>query len=269
MDAARFGVLLTVAYDGRPFSGFARQPEARTVAGELDGAVRTIDPKASLVRGASRTDAGVHARGQAVAFDTLLDIPSRGWALAISRELPNEIAVVRAARVEPGFEPRKRALGKTYRYVLCESVLRDPFLEGRAWRVPYRLNHSLMHEAAQALVGQHDFRAFRAAADPREDTVRKILRMEVRRDARDPRLTDVIVEGDRFMYRMVRIIVGALVDIGRGQLAPKALVIALETRRREELGITAPADGLYLDSVVLDSAGDDLWPPVTGIGPGN
>lgn len=252
--------MLTVAYDGQPFSGFARQPHARTVAGELDGAVRAIDPRASLVRGASRTDAGVHAHGQRVAFDSALAIPSRGWVLALARQLPREIAIVRGARVAPGYEPRKRAVRKTYRYALYESPLRDPFLAGRSWRVPHRLNHSRMHEAAQALLGRHDFAAFRAAGDPREDTVRNILRIEVRKDERDPRLSDVTVEGDRFMYRMVRIIVGALVDIGRGRLAPEALKEALESGRRGALGVTAPADGLYLEHVVLDDEGEDAWP---------
>ena len=223
--------------------------------------MRAIDPKASLVRGASRTDAGVHAHGQRVAFDTKMNIPSRGWVLALARELPREIAIVRATRVDAGYEPRKRALRKTYRYSLYESVLRDPFLAGRAWRVPHRLNHSLMHEAAQVLLGQHDFAAFRAAGDPREDTVRNILRIEVRTDRRDPRLTDVTVEGDRFMYRMVRIIVGALVDIGRGRLSQSALTLALESGRRGDLGVTAPADGLYLESIVLDDEGADVWPP--------
>ncbi len=212
------------------------------------------------MRGASRTDAGVHARGQRVAFDTKLEIPSRGWVLALARHLPREIAIVRAARVEPSYEPRWRALRKTYRYSLYESPLRDPFLAGRAWRVPHRLNHSLMQEAAQLLVGKHDFAAFRAAGDSREDTVRNLFRIEVRTDDRDDRVSDVVVEGDRFMYRMVRIIVGALVDIGRGRLGPSMLAQALESGHRGALGVTAPADGLYLESIVLDDEGADAWP---------
>lgn len=259
-DRPLHGVLLTVAYNGAPFAGYARQPHARTVAGELDGAVRAIDPKASLVRGASRTDAKVHAVAQRVAFDSVLDIPPRGWALALMRHLPHEIAIRRAARIHSGFEPRHHALEKTYVYRVYQSELRDPFLAGRAWRVPHRLNHSLMASAAQVLVGQHDFAAFRAAGDPREDTVRKIFRIEVRTDERDPRLLEIAVDGDRFMYRMVRIIVGALVDIGRGRLAESALARALETRRRSDLGVTAPPDGLCLARVLLDDEGSDAWP---------
>jgi tRNA pseudouridine38-40 synthase len=167
---------------------------------------------------------------------------------------------VRAARVAPGYDPRHHAVRKTYRYALYESPLRDPFLAGRAWRLPHRLNHSLMESAAQVLRGEHDFRAFRAASDPREDTVRNIFRIEVRTDRRDERLCEVSVEGDHFMYRMVRIIVGTLVDIGRKRLDASVLQVALESGRRGDLGMTAPADGLYLESVVLDDEGEDAWP---------
>ncbi len=254
------GVLLTVAYDGKPFSGFARQPHARTVAGELDGAVRAIDPRASLVRGASRTDAGVHARGQRIAFDTELSIPPRGWVMALARELPDAIAIVGAAEVEPGYEPRHHALRKTYRYVVLESPVRDPFLEHRAWRVGDRLNHQLMQEEAQALLGTHDFRAFRSSSDERENTVRRILRSVVRASATEARCLEIEVEGDRFMHRMMRIIAGTLVDIGRGRLAPGAISRGIDSGERDTLGITAPPDGLFLEHIVLDEPGESRWP---------
>jgi tRNA pseudouridine38-40 synthase len=253
-------VLLTVAYDGAMFSGFARQPNARTIAGEIDGAVHAVDPRASQVRGASRTDAGVHALGQPVAFDAARDIEPRGWALAINSHLPNEISVTRAARVTTGFDPRRHALRKTYRYVVLESQLRDPFLAQRAWRVSERLNQPLMQEEAMALIGTHDFRAFRAAADEREDTVRSIVRAEVRTTGGDARRLEIEIEGDRFLYRMVRIISGTLVDVGRGRLSPGAIARALANGSREDLGMTAPPEGLYLDHVVLDDYGHDSWP---------
>jgi tRNA pseudouridine38-40 synthase len=259
-EALGHGVLLEVAYDGTSFAGFARQPDARTVAGELDGATRAIDPRASLVRGVSRTDAGVHARGQIVAFDSRLQIAPRGWALALARHLPDEISVVRAARVPAGYDPRAHARHKTYRYSVLESPVRDPFWSRRAWRVSQRLNHQLMREEARALVGRHDFRAFRAAGDPREDTVRDILRTELRTWAEDSRLLVIEVQGNRFLYKMVRIIVGTLVDVGRGRLEPGSAARALQTGSREQLGITAPPDGLCLEHVALDDAGSDAWP---------
>jgi tRNA pseudouridine38-40 synthase len=257
---ATHGVLVTVAYDGRPFSGFARQPNARTVAGELDGAVRAVDARSSLVRGASRTDAGVHSLGQRVAFDSTRELAARNWVLALNAHLPAEIAVTRAAHVEHGFQPRHRASHKLYRYVLIESATRDPFHEGRAWRVGDALDRAAMMRAAEPLVGEHDFAAFRAASDERRDTVRKLFRIELRTARSDARVTEILVEGTGFLHRMVRIIVGSLVDVGRGKLDPSALEAALTHRERASLGMTAPPDGLYLEEVTLDDDGHDAWP---------
>ena len=263
-------MLLTVAYDGRRFSGWARQTNARSVAGELDGAIAAIDPKATPTRGLSRTDAGVHAREQLAAFDTDKDIGLRGWVLALSQHLPDEIAVVRATRVPPGFDARRVLTRKVYRYTVLHSLVRDPFLEGRAWRVMERFNHSEVNELAQALVGKHDFAAFRGAADTRTDTVRQIFRIDVRPAHSDERITLVEVEGDKFLYNMVRIIVGTLIDIGRERRPKDSLLRALESHARTDLGITAPPDGLCLERVILDhgisEAGSgfhllDSWPP--------
>jgi tRNA pseudouridine38-40 synthase len=256
----RFGVLLKVAYLGTHFAGFARQTNGRTVQGELDGAVRGMDPKASLVRGASRTDSGVHALAQPVAFDSSLDVPPRGWVLGLARHTGAEIAVVGAARVPVGFDPRHHSLGKTYRYVIFQSAVRDPFQEDRAWRLPDRLNHERMRVEAAALLGRHDFRAFRSATDERVDTVRTIVRADVREDERDPRLLVIEVEGDRFLHRMVRVIVGALVDVGRERLDAGAITRALKSGDRGALGITAPPGGLYLWRTRLDEEGQHKWP---------
>jgi tRNA pseudouridine38-40 synthase len=253
-------VLLTVAYDGRAFAGFAAQPNARTVAGELLGAVRALDPRASVLRGTSRTDSGVHARGQLVAFDSQLSIPSRGWVLGLTPHLPADLAVVAAAAVDDGFEPRQHVRSKIYRYALLESPVRDPFLEGRVWRLSERLNQMAMTEALSALLGEHDFAAFRGAADERTNTVRRLFRVAIERARSDERILEVVVEGDRFLFRMVRIIVGALVDIGRGRLDVGAPARALSSKLRTDLGITAPPDGLYLDRIALDVQMRDAWP---------
>src|SRR5580700_1742950 len=192
------GVLLTVAYDGRPFSGFAPQPGRRTVAGELLGALQAVDPSIRELRGASRTDAGVHARGQRVAFDSALDIPARGWALGLARHLPAEIAVRRAAVVDEGFTPRFASRGKHYRYlVLCDPA-RDPFLEGRAWRLAGFGGEGAIERArreAALAVGTHDFAAFRASADERTNTIRTLRSIDLSPDPNDPRLYRIDVEG--------------------------------------------------------------------------
>jgi len=259
------GVRLKVTYDGRLFSGFARQDNGRTIAGELDGAIRCLDPAASFVRGVSRTDRGVHAYSQFVAFETKLNIPSRGWVLGLAPHLPEQISVVQAAHVPTGYLPHRDALKKTYAYRLLQCRVRDPFLDGRVWRLPNRLNQIAMQTALATILGEHDFRAFRAAADSRRDTIRQIYRVSVEQDPADPRCILVVVQGNRFMYRMVRIIVGTLVDIARGRLQSDAFERALRSGLRTDLGITAPPDGLYLMDVELDLLGSDVWPHESSI----
>jgi tRNA pseudouridine38-40 synthase len=256
------GVLLTLAYHGEPFCGYVKQKNGRTVAGELEGAIAVVDPKASSTRGVSRTDAGVHARGQLVAFDSTREIDSRGWVLALNRELPREIAVVRAARTEPGFEPRRVVVSKTYVYRILESRTRDPLIDQQCWRVPYRLNQLAMKTAAAELQGEHDFRAYRGAADARDETVRHIFRIELTPAAHDPRISELTVTGNKFLYNMLRIIAGTLVDIGRGHLPPDSFQRAFRSGLRKDLGITAPPQGLVLEQIQLSSMGEQAWPPV-------
>ena len=263
-DSASFGVLLTLSYDGTPFSGYAKQTNGRTIAGELEGAIRSVDPHASSTRGVSRTDAGVHARGQLVAFDATRDIDPRGWVLALNRELPKEIAVVRAARTAAGFEPRRAVVSKTYVYRVLASPTREPLLENTTWRVPYRLNQLAMQAAAALLQGEHDFRAFRGAADARADTVRHIFRIELCPDAQDPRILVLSVTGNKFLYNMLRIIAGTLVDIGRGHLPPDTFTRAFASGLRKDLGITAPPEGLILETIELSERGESAWPAVDG-----
>jgi tRNA pseudouridine38-40 synthase len=256
----KHAMLLTVAYDGTPFSGWAQQRDARTVAGELQGAIEVMDPAASPLRGVSRTDSGVHARGQLAAFDTSRPIEPRGWALGLAQQLPAEVAVTQAARFPAGFDPRAHVVGKLYRYALLCSPTRDPFWNKRAWRIDHRLNHELMQQEASSLLGEHDFAAFRGSLDQRADTVRRIVRAEVRSARSDPRCVAIEVAGNRFLYHMVRIIVGTLVDVGRGRLAPGAVARALRSGARNDLGMTAPAEGLYLERVELDQPPLAAWP---------
>lgn len=256
------GILLTVAYDGRPFSGFVPQPGQRTVAGELLAALRDVDPSIREIRGGSRTDSGVHAYGQRVAFDPEKDIPPRGWALATARRLPPEIAIRRAAIVPRGFTPRFESQRKWYRYVVLRDKLRDPFYEGRAWRVE-GLDEAAMQRAiaeASLALGTHDFAAFRSSADQRTNTKRTIDRFTLEVDGTDPRILRIDVEGNAFMHNMVRILVGTLMDVARERLDPGAITRALESRRREHLGITAPPEGLYLVSMTLSNEGSSPWP---------
>jgi len=222
--------------------------------------VRTLDPAVSPLRGASRTDSGVHARGQVVAFDPSRTIPCKGWVLGVNAALAPDIAVRSAREVEPGFEPRAKGRGKRYRYVLMIDRVRDPLIDTRAWRIDPPYDRALAESEARALLGTHDFRAFRSSADERVETTRTLSRVELV-PGTDPRLLEVVVEGSAFLHNMVRIIVGTLVDVGRGRLRPGAVARALGSGDRSVLGMTAPAQGLFLDEVFLDLGSEGAsWP---------
>jgi tRNA pseudouridine38-40 synthase len=253
-----FDVLLTVAYDGERFSGFAPQPSQRTVFGELLTAVRVLDDQVETLRYASRTDAGVHARGQLVAISPRTIIPPRGWVLGLDAHLPNDVAVRRAREVPKGFEPRASRLGKRYRYRIMRDAVRNPLLDRHAWRLGGAIDVERGRAEAALLLGTHDFKAFRSSADARTSTIRTIRRADVVESTLDDaRMLDVIVEGDAFLHNMVRIVVGTIVDVAMGRLEPGAVVRAVASGRRDDLGVTAPAHGLTLDEVFV--APTDEW----------
>jgi len=254
-------IMLEVAYDGRPYAGFVRQTNAHTVAAELESAICHLDPNATRLTCASRTDSGVHARHQIVSFQSERAIPARGWALGLRPHLPESITILGAALVPAAFDPRLDPLWKRYRYRVFVSPIPDPFEAGRAHWIFGPLNSELMQRSAQCLVGEHDFRAFRSARDQRTSTIRRIDRVSVERlGPAEPRV-DIVVTGNRFLHNMVRIIAGTLVDIGQGRRDPECLARALSTGRREDLGITAPAHGLYLEHVELATQMVDRFPP--------
>ncbi|MFO0625239.1 MAG: tRNA pseudouridine(38-40) synthase TruA [Polyangiales bacterium] len=245
-------VRLVVRYDGASFSGWQRQRGVPTVQEALEDAASAMSVARVTVRGAGRTDAGVHALAQVASFETPAEIPAHGWRLGLNARLPPTVAVWDARTVREGFDPRRASAGKRYRYVLHAHPDRDPLLHRRAWHLYGPLDLDLMRAEAAALVGTHDFRAFRAADCERLTTVRALWRVDVRRGfgARDD-LVAVEVEGTAFLKNMVRVIVGTLVDVGRGRLPAGTVRARLADGDRTRGGITAPPDGLYLDEVFL------------------
>lgn len=259
-DEQLLRIVLLIAYDGSTYSGFAIQNDVSTVSGELRKALLTIDPEVGTITGSSRTDSGVHARNQPVSFTTKKSVKSRGWVLALNQQLPRDIRVSYAARASLDFDPRIAPLFKRYCYRLFNAQAEDPFVSRTSWRVGQTLDLTKMREEAQHLLGEHDFRAFRSSDDIRSNTVRNIHAIELFRDTIDPRQISITVTGNRFMYNMVRIIVGTLVDVGRGRLAQQSTLLALESGQRTDLGMTAPARGLMLEHVELPDWGQDGWP---------
>jgi tRNA pseudouridine38-40 synthase len=255
------GVLIQVAYDGTAFSGWATQKDTRTVEDTLRGAILAVDPRAEGPRGTSRTDAGVHSEGQLAAFDASVAMPPRGWVLTLNQHLPDDVAVRSAQIVTVGFAPRFASKKKRYRYDLLFDKVRDPLLCKRSWRIGYDMDMARMEREAQAIVGTHDFVAFRSAGDERAETVRTIHSVELSQT--DARRWSITIEGNAFLYNMVRILVGTLVDVGRGHLAEGTIARAIAGRDRALAGQTAPAHGLTLASIDLElpEGAGERWPP--------
>jgi tRNA pseudouridine38-40 synthase len=258
----RTGVLVTVAYDGAKFSGWATQKDTRTVEDALRGAILALDPSAAGPRGTSRTDAGVHAEGQLAAFDASVAMPARGWVLALNQHLPDDVAIRAARPVPVAYSPRFASKRKRYSYFLLLDKVRDPLMN-RAWRIGYDMDMDRLEREARAIVGTHDFAAFRAAGDERAETTRTIHSVAVTRQKDDPRLVAITITGNAFLYNMVRILVGTLVDVARGHLEEGTIAKALASKSRAHGGQTAPAHGLVLQSIEVDlpDGSGEPWPP--------
>jgi len=248
-------IKLVVEYDGSALSGWQRQANAPTVQAHLEDALARLCNGPTPVTGASRTDAGVHARGQVAAFTTDRAIPVDNIRRGLNSILPPAIAVVDAAEVDPGFHPRFSATGKHYRYLVLARADRSPRWATRAWHRPPRpapLDHAAMTAAAAALLGEHDFAAFRAAGCTAKTTVRHLDAVTLGAVPDEPDLLAFDVRGNAFLRNMVRILVGTLVDVGEGRFTPAQVAEILASGDRTRGGQTAPAHGLELVRVFYD-----------------
>jgi tRNA pseudouridine38-40 synthase len=238
---------LTIEYDGTDFSGWQRQIGQRTVQGLLEEKVHELLAETVEVRGAGRTDAGVHAEGQVANLSLQSRIPTGGLLRGLNTILPPDLALVDVAEVAPEFDARFSARGKIYRYRIWNHFVRSPKHARTSWHVRRPLDLSAMRAAAALLCGEHDFRGFRASDCDRRNTVRLIRRFDV---ARQGALVEIEVEATAFLKNMVRILAGTLADVGRGRLDAATVHRALETGDRTAAGVTAPAAGLTLVRVI-------------------
>ena len=237
---------LIVEYDGTNYAGWQRQENALAVQRVIEEALSRLTRERIVIHGASRTDAGVHALGQSCHFDTDSRIPADKFSYAVNTMLPPDIRIRFSEEVSPDFHARFSTKGKRYRYLFYDDHHAGALNRFTHAHSIYPLNDGLMREEARALVGTHDFAAFAASGSVVKDTVRTIWRADVlRRD------NDVIlfVEGNGFLYNMVRIIAGTLANVGSGKLEPGAIRRAIDTGDRLALGVTAPAHGLTLMEV--------------------
>ncbi len=254
-------ILLTIAYDGSGFSGWQRQKACRTVQGDIEAALLRLTGKAVELTGCSRTDAGVHAVAQRAGI-VLEDggIPTGRIAKALNdilafdrREGIGDIKIIEAVEMPEGFHARYSARGKRYIYRIYNSEEKSPFRLRQFYQVGPHLDLSAMREAAKYIEGRHDFKCFETSgASPRKSSVRTVFEIEISEtlsDEKGAREIIIKIEGDGFLYNMVRIIAGTLVEVGLHKRRPEELRDIIEGKDRGKAGHTAPPQGLYLDEV--------------------
>ena len=265
-------ILLTIAYDGSRFHGWQRQPNEVTVQGHLEQTLTRLFGREILLNGTSRTDAGVHALGQRASFHTDINIPTDRIARVCNNALCGReegsfalspVRILKADEVPEDFHARFDSRGKKYIYRICIAEEPDIFRRNYVYHVMQKLDVPAMQQAAQALVGTHDFKSFESSGgNPRETTVRTIYDAAVRPAAAIPaseaaehlpgvREDEILFEisGDGFLYNMVRIITGTLVEVGQGKRSPEEIQEIIEAKDRRMAGHTAPPYGLYLAEV--------------------
>ena len=250
-------VLVKIEYDGTNFSGWQKQPEGRTVQGEIEYVLKFIAGEEVLIHGTSRTDAGVHALGQCASFEWTSNMPVEKLPEVMNRRFgagglgrsgaAGDIRILSAEIMPEEFHARYSCKGKTYRYVIDKTG--DIFRRNYAdqFEDAAGLNLDRMREAAEHIIGTHDFKCFETAGGtPRETTVRTVSKLTISETE-----TEIIIEitGDGFLYNMVRIIVGTLVEVGLGKKEAGDLAGIIESRNRSNAGFTAPPNGLYLKEI--------------------
>lgn len=239
-----------IKYLGTNFSGFQVQPDKRTVQGELCSAADAVFGEPCRVTGCSRTDGGVHANEFCLTIENENGtIPPDKLPLAIARFLPEDISLFYAKECDSSFHPRYDAIGKEYLYRILNTKVQNPFEVHRAWFLPRLISPEgidRMKLASKYILGKHDFSTFMAAGSDTNDTVRTVNYINIERNG------DIIefrIHADGFLYNMVRIIIGTLTEVAFGRFAPRDIRMMIESRDRTSAGMTAPADGLYLNRV--------------------
>ncbi len=242
-------LLLTLAFCGSNYSGFQVQPNAPTVCQTLQDSIQAVLGTRYNVVGCSRTDAGVHATGFKLTTQVEHTIPCAGLVRALNNHLPPDISVLNCTEVAQDFHPRYNATGKKYSYKIWNNASRNPFLHATTLHHPNYLNIDLMHQAAQQMVGKHDFTSFCAAGSSVADKTRTITCLTVTRNPHQNDLVEITVCGDGFLYNMVRIIAGTLIEVSYGKFTVDCILPMIQARDRKAAGATAKPHGLTLEEV--------------------
>lgn len=257
-------ILLTIEYDGSGFSGWQKQKgDFRTVQGEIEHVLKYIALEDVPIHGTSRTDAGVHALGQCASLEWNCPLPIEKLPMIMNRRFgagglgrqgaPGDIKIISAEEMPDDFHARYSCKGKTYRYVIDRSG--DIFARKHVFQFSEELNIDAMRDAAKHIIGTHDFKSFETAGGtPRETTVRTIFDLRIMEEGDK---TIIEVTGDGFLYNMVRIMVGTLVEVGTGKRSPESVREVIASCDRQNAGFTAPPQGLYLKKIFFEE--EELW----------
>ena len=242
-------IKLTIEYDGKCYNGWQKQPDKLNIQGEIEKAIYNITKEKVELIGSGRTDAGVHALGQVANFKTNSNIPIEKIPLAINSQLKSSIIIKSAEEVDERFHSRYNAKHKTYRYIINNSKTGTALYRNLQYCFPIKLDVEKMKEASKFFEGEHDFKAFKSSGTSAKNSVRTIYKAVVKEEGEN-----IIIEltGNGFLYNMVRIISGTLLDVGLGKINPSEIPDIINSKDTQRAGKTLPAHGLYLVEVLYD-----------------
>lgn len=243
-------IKIVVEYDGTAYHGWQSQRNAVAIQDVIEAALENLTGEEIKLTGSGRTDAGVHAFGQVANFRTSSSIPPQKISYALNGVLPRDIVVKHSREVKAKFHSRYDAKAKKYKYIILNSEFPTVFMRDRAWHIRTPLDCDAMREALKGFLGTHDFSSFMSSGSSVESTVRTVFSTCLHEDGE---CIEVEVTANGFLYNMMRIIVGTLVEVGTGEAQPGEIPGIVESGKREKAGITAPAHGLYLVKVYYDS----------------
>ena len=240
-------IKLTIEYDGKDFNGWQKQPNKLNIQGSIENAIKQITGEEVELNASGRTDAGVHALGQVANFKTNANLPIEKFAIAINTKLKKSIRIIKAEEAEENFHSRLCCKKKTYRYVINNSEFLSAIYRNLETHVPQKLNINEMKKAIKYFEGEHDFKAFRASGTSGKTSVRTIYKAEII-EMPNNRIY-IELTGNGFLYNMVRIISGTLIDVGLGKIKQSDIPNIIAEGKREKAGKTLPPNGLFLVNV--------------------
>lgn len=240
-------ILIEIEYDGTAYCGWQIQSNGISIQQKIEEAIFDLTGRKTRINGSGRTDAGVHALGQTATFMTDSGISSESMAMALNSRLQDDISIIGSEEVPESFHARYSAKGKVYRYRIFNRRAGSPFEENRSFRYSKSINIENMKDAAKSFIGTHDFRSFMASGSSVEETIRTICRLDIDKTGNT---ISMEIEGNGFLYKMVRIIAGTLLECGTGKAKPNEIPKIIESCSRQNAGRTLPGYGLYLVRVI-------------------